>query len=45
MCVMRLAVALLQPGEIALDAGPRQRIVDEDLMPLAGEPVGEVASR
>src|SRR6185503_17318114 len=35
-------VPILEPGEVVLDARPRQRIVDDDLMPLARQAIGEV---
>src|SRR5215207_8690934 len=37
-----LRMAALEPGEIALHPGPREGVVDEDVVALAGEPVGEV---
>src|SRR4051794_27602013 len=37
-----LRVAALEPGEIALDARPGERVVDEHVVALAGEPVGKV---
>ena len=39
-----LAVAFLEPLQIAFDAGPRKRVVDDDLVALAGQPIGEVAA-
>ena len=39
-----VGVAAFQPGEVALHAGPRQRVVDDDVVPVARQPVGEVAA-
>src|SRR5439155_5811135 len=36
------AVPLLKPGEIALHARPRQRVIYKDLVTFSREPVGEV---
>ena len=35
-------VPRLQPSEIALDAGARECVVDNDLVPFARQPVGKV---
>src|SRR5205823_3315221 len=39
-----LAVTVFQPLQIALDTRPRERVIDDDVMALPGEPVSEVAA-